>query len=101
MATLHRIGKRWCIVFYQRQFFLIWVALATTERGLEGALRTVLFFLLPLVCIWFPDEVGSLQVNNVSRRIDEPSHPAVLRYASWVLLLLVPLGFRIVYAMKE
>ena len=40
-------------------FYLLFVVLAT--GSVQTVLRLVLFLLLPIVCIWFADEMGKLK----------------------------------------
>ncbi len=45
-------------------------------------------FLLPLFCIWFGDEMGTLIIG----RITMPSSGWAVRFMGWVLLILFSIG---------
>ena len=71
----------------------IWVILAFIHGDHAVAIRTGLFFLLPLAGIWFPEALASYTGVTLAkgRYIDKPSHPIFLKWACWWLLVFVPL----------
>jgi hypothetical protein len=66
----------------------ILITLAFLNGGLELGLRVVLFCIFPVFCISFPEEVDW---HFVSSGEGSPSHPTVLRYAAWGLLIVPPI----------
>jgi hypothetical protein len=70
----------------------VWIGLAFHYRGLGQALRTAAAFVLPMGCIWIPDVLGSFTgLPGGPQIVDERSHPIFLRWAGWLVLLVVPL----------
>lgn len=67
-----------------------YISLATVFRGGEAAARLLLFCLLPLVCIWFPDYMGFHRTIGAffPRAITEPSPPGCVFVLGWVVLFL-------------
>lgn len=84
-ARIHRIASA-CVLS-------VWLVLAFLAGGFGSSLRTFLFYLLPIFCIWFPDTMGQYTgvVLGRGRYIDQPSHPTFLRYGGWFVLVVVPL----------
>ena len=65
----------------------LYVAAAWWAAGMETALKTLAFCVLPFFCIWFPDAVGGW----TGTRLDAPSITAqspgcLVRALGWVLL---------------
>jgi hypothetical protein len=71
-----------------------WLGLGVTA-GAVGIVAAVLFLVLPLACIWFPDTMGGLKTvlpSLAPRAIDRESSPWAVRLLGWVLLLLPLVG---------
>lgn len=55
----------------------------------EGAVKTALFVVLPLACIWFSDVLGDYTGYGLSRPAITRTSPGVfVYYLGWVVLLL-------------
>lgn len=82
---------------------LIWCFLIWHRSGLPYAIRGAAFYLFPLLIIWFPEAMSRYRgiVLGRGRNIDQPSHPTLLRWAGWFLLLFVPMFIMIVGLMSE
>jgi hypothetical protein len=67
-----------------------YMTLAAVFRGGEVAARLLLFCLLPLMCIWFPDYMGFHRGIGVSFPvvITEPSPSGCVFVLGWVVLFL-------------
>ena len=65
-----------------------YVVLAYALRGGETALRLLLFCGIPLMCIWFPDFMGSYRGVGLAwpRAITAPSPAIVVFILGWVVL---------------
>jgi len=68
-----------------------WGYVAFSSGGMEMALR-LSFFLLPVACIWFPEELGSVTgvFHHSFDRVDAPSHPGFLRWTCWIIVMVIP-----------
>ena len=69
---------------------LLYIAAALVLSDLETAMRILLFVLLPLLCIWFPDGLGKMR--GISLGIGRPvitntTPGVVVAIAGWLLLL--------------
>ena len=67
-----------------------YMILAAVFRGGEAAARLLLFCLLPLMCIWFPDFMGLHRGIGVSFPVvvNELSPPGCVFVLGWVVLFL-------------
>jgi len=69
---------------------VLWLG-ALAVVGLGTFLKGILALLLPLACIWFPDELGSMTTSLPSllsgMPITRTSPGSVVRVVGWVLLL--------------
>ena len=67
-----------------------YLVLAGLARGPEGLLRDVLFLLLPLGCIWFPQIFGTFfrGISLVGPYITDPTPGAWVVFGGWLVLLL-------------
>jgi hypothetical protein len=67
-----------------------YVILAYAFRGGEAATRLLLFCGLPLMCIWFPNFMGSYRGIGLAwpRAITAPSPPIIVFVLGWVVLAL-------------
>jgi hypothetical protein len=65
----------------------IYLVLAQLAGGLELFLRTLLFLVLPLACIWFSDTLGGgTGMTFGGGYITKPSPGFVVYFLGWVLL---------------
>jgi hypothetical protein len=65
----------------------LYLALALLVGGLEAVLRTLMFLVLPLACIWFSDTLGGgTGLTFGGGYITKPSPGFVVRFLGWVLL---------------
>lgn len=69
------------------------VIVAGISQGwVNGALCSVIFLLIPLVLIWFPEQIGEFTGPMLrGGYVDQPSHPAVIASIGWVFLAAVPI----------
>jgi hypothetical protein len=65
---------------------LAYVAGAGVVAGALSALRLLGAMLVPLACVWFPEEMGALTGHRYS--LNRPSHPSFVWLLGWFLLLL-------------
>jgi hypothetical protein len=63
---------------------LAYVGVATVVAGPPLTLRVVAFLVLPMLCIWFPDVMGSFTGGRVTRR----SPASFVSFFGWVILFL-------------
>ncbi len=70
----------------------LWVVLTFKYDHLVGSLRSLVCYLLPMACIWFPDAMSECQGNLLGRSkyIGKLSNPTFLRWEGWLLLLMIP-----------
>jgi len=68
---------------------LFYFSIATIFGGAEDAIKTLLFLILPLACIWFSDAMGNYTGNLIFPRppITEKSPGIMVAFMGWVLLL--------------
>lgn len=68
---------------------MTWIAGTAVERGGPSAVGTFGIFLLPMLCIWFPETMGNYRgiVFGDRAPITESSLPGVLRFVAWIFLL--------------
>lgn len=92
---IHRIASLVVLLIW---FFLIW-----HNSGLPYAIRGATVYAFPLAIIWFPEPMSRYSglVLGRGRHIDQPSHPVILRWAGWFLLLFVPLFIIVIGLMSE
>lgn len=80
----------------------IWIGLAFHKNGLEQAFKTAAYFLLPMACIWYSDVLAAYTGSMGSTSfVDERSHPVLLRWAGWLVLLVVPLVLMVMFALNR
>ena len=62
------------------------------HRSIPGRLGSVLavaaYLLIPLLCIWFADEMGNYVGTLPGPAINKPTPGCLVRFGGWVLLLL-------------
>ena len=94
-ARMHRIASSLVLG--------VWLVLAFLSGGIGPAIKTFLFYLLPLFCIWFPDAMAQYTgvVVGRGRHIDQPSNPTFLKYGGWFVLLLVPLLIMLIFSVSK
>ena len=94
-ARIHRIASA-CVLS-------VWLVLAFLAGGFESSLRSFLFYLLPIFCIWFPDAMAQFTgvVLGRGRYIDQPSHPTFLRYVGWFVLVVIPLLLMLIFSRAD
>jgi len=68
---------------------LFYFFIAAGFGGAEEAIKTLLFLILPLACIWFSDAMGNYTGNLIFPRppITEKSPGIMVAFMGWVLLL--------------
>jgi Zn-finger nucleic acid-binding protein len=69
-------------------FYLLFVVLAT--GSLEAVVRLILFLVLPIVCIWFPDKIGNLKGISLGLARPMITHETpgdFVAIGGWLLLL--------------
>jgi hypothetical protein len=65
----------------------LYLAVAMLVGGLEAVLRTLMFLILPLACIWFSDTLGGgTGLTFGGGYITKPSPGFVVYFLGWVLL---------------
>ena len=68
---------------------LTYLILAYLSGGGEAFIKIMMFLVLPLCAIWFPDILGDLMIIRVFRpSITEKSPGFLVRFLGWILLLL-------------
>jgi hypothetical protein len=65
---------------------LAYVGGAGMTVGPVSALKILGAMLVPLACVWFPEEMGALTGHRYS--LTRPSHPSFVWLLGWFLLLL-------------
>jgi hypothetical protein len=75
---------------------VFYVVAAIVGIGGEAALKVAMFVILPLACIWFPDEMGGYVGLAGYSGITATSPGIIVCILGWVLLLL-PLIVCLVY----
>jgi hypothetical protein len=79
-----------------------WLALLGLAGGAESVVWGVLQTALPLACIWFPEEMGSITTMLPGplsvRPITQTSPGCLVRALGWAVLLLMTLGRIIIVA---
>ena len=80
---------------------LVWVILAFRFDHLRAVFRALLYYALPMACIWFPDAMSQYKgvLLGRGRYIDKPSSPTFLRWGGWFMLLVVPCLLFLLYYM--
>lgn len=78
-------------------FVYVTVLLIGCIRGEEDASRSLLmtvgFLVLPLACIWFPDEVGGWMGLAGHGQVTSPSASWAVVLLGWIILLLPGIVF--------
>ena len=65
-----------------------YLAIAYSGVGGEAALRTLLFLILPLACIWFGDEMGSFTGIMRGQYVNATTPGCLVTVGGWLLLAL-------------
>ena len=74
---------------------ILYLVSAWLTGGGQSAVPVLLFIILPLLCIWFPDAMGQYTGAFLSRTpISRPSPTGFVWFLGWVLLAL-PLVLRL------
>jgi hypothetical protein len=73
-------------------FYALLAALGGGPDVVKSTLTVAAFVLIPLVLIWFPDELGSFKGLVRGGYIDRETPGCVLAAAGWALLVGVPLA---------
>ena len=83
--------------------FVVWIGLAFYTRGLGQAFKTAAYYILPMSCIWFSESMASYTgvLWGRGRPIDERSHPTLLGWGGWILLLFVPLFLLTLFVLNK
>lgn len=74
---------------------LLYLAFAFWAGGIGYAFRVLSFLALPMACIWYPDELGSVigvrfGLSPGLPTVTRTSPGCFVRLLGWALLLLVP-----------
>ncbi len=70
---------------------LIYLIGAYTLVGFEGVYSILPFLLLPLVCIWFGDELGRWSETLRMHQVTSESPGSIVRFMGWMLLIFFPI----------
>ena len=76
---------RWISLLLATSFAIYSVLL----RPASLLIMAVVYMALPMVAIWFGDELGS--VKGGFRQFDSPTPGVIVRICGWLLLLLTPI----------
>jgi hypothetical protein len=76
----------------------LYVAGAAFGGGLKAVVLVVIFSLLPLACIWFPDEMGSVAYM---RGVPLNETPGGLVIAGGWLVLLLPITAALILTLRS
>ena len=79
---------------------IVYLIAAFLGKGFEGILTTSIFLLLPMACIWFPDELGSFTGVMRGQYINAQSPGCLVAFGGWLLLTL-PLVIAIINAVSN
>ena len=60
----------------------------SARQAVGSLLVTLMYFLVPLACIWFEDEMGHYMGRLPGPGINRPSPGWMVKFAGWFLLLL-------------
>jgi hypothetical protein len=65
----------------------VWVGMTFWNAGVGYALRSLAFYLLPLLCIWKPDVLGGIGARiDPFTKIDAPTPARIVRVCGWLWL---------------
>jgi hypothetical protein len=67
-------------------FFLFAPGHISTERRIGTVLAVAGYLLIPILCIWFGDEMGNYTGTLPGPAINKPTPGCLVRVAGWVLL---------------
>jgi hypothetical protein len=67
---------------------VVYLVAAFATGGAELALRTLLFCIVPVGCIWFPDVLGDYTGIFLLDSITEKSPAVFVWFLGWIVLLL-------------
>ncbi len=67
---------------------IIYLVVAYVAGGPAAAVKCVMFVLLPLVVIWFPDEMGAFTGVVSGHYINAETPGGLVAFAGWLVLLL-------------
>ena len=92
-ARVNLTSQRNGMTMNRNRVFSIFVAVfyfivAYTASGAETAFKAVLVVILPLACIWFPEQLGGYLGPAGSSTITATSPAILIRTLGWVLLFL-------------
>lgn len=69
---------------------VVYLGFSVTVGGAEGMLKMLLFCIIPLACIWFPEELGDYTGLFLFDSITTASPPGFVWFLGWVVLLVPP-----------
>jgi hypothetical protein len=74
---------------------LIYLILGIFAGGLETSMKILAFLILPLACIWFPDDMGRYtgRLPISGGGINQQSPGCLVRIVGWLLLLGLIIGW--------
>ncbi len=78
---------------------MAYVALAYRFGGGEGALKTGMFLILPMACIWYGESLGDYVGGTIRGQFISSTTPGCLVEAGGWLLLSIPLVIGLVAAL--
>jgi hypothetical protein len=62
--------------------------IGASASGVESALTTILFCVIPLACIWFPDALADYTGMFILDSITRESPPFLVWFLGWLVLLM-------------
>lgn len=76
---------------------LAWLCLCLLVAGMKGLLLGALQIVLPLACVWFPEELGSITTSFPGLLsmvpINRTSPGCLVRLVGWAALLILTVGW--------
>ncbi len=72
---------------------LIYLIVASIYVGIEGALKTLTFLVLPIACIWFSEAMGDWVGFFGRANITKQTPGCLVKFMGWILLLLPAIIF--------
>lgn len=78
-----------------------YIVIAFIAGGMEASIKTLIAVLLPLVCIWFGDEMGQYSGTIRLQAMTSPTPGCLVRFGGWLILLLPILIGPIVFLLNR
>ena len=74
----------------------IYIALAISENDEGAILKTIMFLVLPMACIWYGSAMGTYTGIVRGQYISKPSPGCLVAVCGW-LMLLMPFLLKLIY----